>query len=73
MITIIYNRYFDKLIKTNFEPGTIENTEKILEELNILMQSSYFVMDGSIPFDWYINSIFEYLKKTSEKQNAFRK
>ena len=59
--SLLYN--FDKLIKTNFEPGTIENTEKILEELNILMQSSYFVMDGSIPFDWYINSIFEYLKK----------
>ena len=58
---LLYN--FDKLVKTNFEPGTIENTEKILEELNILMQSSYFVMDGSIPFDWYINSIFEYLQK----------
>ena len=59
--TLLYN--FDKLVKTNFEPGSIENTEKILEELNILMQSSYFVIDGSIPFDWYINSIFEYLKK----------
>ena len=59
--SLLYN--FDKLVKTNFEPGTIESTEKILEELNILMQSSYFVIDGSIPFDWYINSIFEYLKK----------
>ena len=27
------------------------------------MKSSYFVMDGSIPFDWYVKSIFEYLKK----------
>ena len=36
---------------------------KILEELNILMKSSYLVIDGSIPFDWYINSIFEYLEK----------
>ena len=59
--SLLYN--FDKLVKTNFDPGTIGNTEKILEELNILMQSSYFVMDGSIPFDWYINSIFEYLQK----------
>ena len=58
---LLYN--FDKLIKTNFEPGTIETNEKILEELNILMKSPYFVIDGSIPFDWYINSIFEYLKK----------
>ena len=59
--SLLYN--FDKLVKTNFEPGSIENTEKILEELNILMKSSYFVMDGTIPFDWYINSIFEYLQK----------
>ena len=59
--TLLYN--YDKLIKTNFEPGSIESTEKILEELNILMKSSYFVIDGSIPFDWYINSIFEYLQK----------
>ena len=29
----------------------------------MLMKSSYFVMDGTIPFDWYINSIFEYLQK----------
>ena len=59
--SLLYN--FDKLVKTNFEPSTIETTEKILEELNILMKSSYFVMDGSIPFDWYVKSIFEYLKK----------
>ena len=59
--SLLYN--FDKLVKTNFEPGSIENTEKILEELNMLMKSSYFVMDGTIPFDWYINSIFEYLQK----------
>jgi len=27
------------------------------------MKSAYFVIDGTIPFDWYINSIYEYLKK----------
>ena len=30
------------------------------------MKSSYFVIDGTIPFDWYINSIYEYLKKIPE-------
>jgi hypothetical protein len=34
--SLLYN--FDKLVKTNFDPGTIGSTEKILEELNILMQ-----------------------------------
>ena len=61
MCSLLYN--FDKLVKTNFEPSTIESTENILEELNNLMRSPYFVIDGSIPFDWYIKSIYEYLKK----------
>ena len=34
-----------------------------MDELNILMKSAYFVIDGTIPFDWYINSIYGYLKK----------
>ena len=59
--SLLYN--FDRLIETNFEPDTIENTEKIFEELNFLMNSSYYVFDNSIPFDWYIKSIFEYLEK----------
>ena len=59
--SLLYN--FDKLVEKNFNPDKIENTEKILDELNILMKSAYFVIDGTIPFDWYINSIYEYLKK----------
>ena len=62
--SLLFN--FDKLVKSNFNPDKIGNTEKILEELNILMKSSYFVIDGTIPFDWYINSIYEYLKKIPE-------
>ena len=59
--SLLFN--FDKLVKTNFVSGTTENTEKILKELSILMKSSYFVIDGNIPFDWYINSIYEFLEK----------
>ena len=62
--SLLYN--FDKLVENNFNPDKIENTEKILNELNTLMKSSYFVIDGTIPFDWYINSIYEYLKKIPE-------
>ena len=59
--SLLYN--FDKLEVKNFNPDKIQSTEKILDELNILMKSAYFVIDGTIPFDWYINSIYEYLKK----------
>ena len=62
--SLLYN--FDKLVENNFNPDKIENTEKILDELKILMKSEYFVIDGTIPFDWYIYSIFEYLKKIPE-------
>ena len=59
--SLLYN--FDKLVEKNFNPDKIENTETILDELNTLMKSEYFVIDGTIPFSWYINSIYEYLKK----------
>ena len=59
--SLLYN--FDRLVEHNFNPEKIGSTEKILEELNTLMKSAYFVIDGTIPFDWYINSIYEYLKK----------
>ena len=58
--------YFNKLDKNNFETDIDLNTKKILEVLNILTKSWYFKIDGSIPFDWYINSFFEYLPKIPE-------
>ena len=62
--SLLYN--YNKLIKTDFDEGTTENTEKILKELNIFMKSSNFVVDGSIPSEWYVNSLLEYLKKIPE-------
>ena len=59
--SLLYN--YNKLVKTDFDEGTTENTEKILEELNIFMKSSNFVVDGSIPSEWYVKSLLEYLKK----------
>ena len=61
---LLYN--YHKLVKTDFDEGTTENTEKILNELNIFMKSSNFVMDGSIPSEWYVKSLLEYLSKLPE-------
>ena len=61
---LLYN--YHKLVKTDFDEGTTENTEKILTELNIFMKSSNFVMDGSIPSEWYVKSLLEYLQKLPE-------
>ena len=62
--SLLYN--YHKLVKTDFDEGTTENTETILNELNIFMKSSNFVMDGSIPSEWYVKSLLEYLKKLPE-------
>ena len=62
--SLLYN--FDKLVESNFQIDSIENTEKIFSHLNILMKSPYFVINNEIPFDWHINSIFEYLQKIPE-------
>ena len=62
--SLLYN--YHKLVKTDFDEGTTEDTEKILIELNKFMKSSNFVMDGSIPSEWYVKSLLEYLKKLPE-------
>ena len=41
--SLLYN--YHKLVKTDFDEGTTENTEKILIELNKFMKSSNFVME----------------------------
>ena len=63
--SLLYN--YNKLVKTDFEIGKIENTNKILTELKIFMKSSNFVVDGTIPSEWYVTSLLEYLTKIPEK------
>ena len=62
--SLLYN--YNKLVKTDFDEGTTENTQKILNELKIFMKSSNFVVDGSIPSEWYVKSLLEYLEKIPE-------
>lgn len=59
--SLLYN--YNKLVKTDFDEGKTENTEKILIELINFMKSSNFVKDGSIPSEWYATALLEYLKK----------
>ena len=51
------------LIKKDFVEGTTNNTINILKQLKKYMKISNFVIDGSIPSEWYVDSLLEYLKK----------
>ena len=54
---------YRKIKKIDFNMKNPLNTENILNEIKIFMNSSNFVIDGSIPSEWYINALLEYIKK----------
>ena len=57
---------YRQLVKTDFDEGTTDKILDILRELRGYMKSSNFVIDGSIPSEWYVNSLIKYLKKLPE-------
>ena len=59
--SLLYN--YNYLLKTDFNEGKFSNKEEILKEL---LKSSSTVFDGSIPSEWYVTSLLEYLKKIPE-------
>ena len=59
--TLLYN--FHTLVRTDYDQGTISDTISILKEIKKYIKSSDFVIDGSIPSEWYVSSLLEYLKK----------
>jgi hypothetical protein len=59
--TLLYN--FHTLVRTDYDQGTISDTISILKEIKKYVKSSDFVIDGSIPSEWYVSSLLEYLKK----------
>jgi hypothetical protein len=63
--TLLYN--YRTLIKTDFNEGSTNTTNEILTELKKFIKSSDFVIDGTIPSEWYVSSLFEYLKKIPEE------
>ena len=58
---LLYN--YRTLVKTDFNEGTTKDTNAILTELKKFIKSSDFVIDGTIPSEWYVSSLLEYLKK----------
>ena len=62
MFYSLLNNY-NYLLKTDFIKEQFNNTEEILVEL---MKSSSTVFNSSIPAEWYITSLLEYLKKIPE-------
>ena len=57
---------YRQLVKTDFDEGTTDKIIDILTELRSYMKSSNFVIDGSIPSEWYVNSLIKYLKNLSK-------
>jgi hypothetical protein len=61
MCTLLNN--YRTLVKTDFVEGTTYNTLSILKQLKNFMKISNFVIDGSIPSEWYVDSLLEYLNR----------
>ena len=61
LCTLLYN--YRMLVKTEFDEGTTINLISILKELKKLMKISNFVIDDTIPSEWYVDSLLEYFKK----------
>ena len=58
---ILYNYYM--LNKDDFNEAKISNTLDILNELKKNMKSLKIVIDGTIPSEWFIESLLEFLPK----------
>ena len=71
--TILYN--YRGLTETDFQEGQINSTLAIFKKLRVFMKSTDFVLDDRIPSDWYIELLFEYLKKLPPeyKENDYDK
>ena len=71
--TLLYNNL--GLVETDFQEGHTNNTMEIFKKLRLFMKSNDFVVDQTIPSDWYIELLFEYLKKLPQeyKDNDYDK
>jgi hypothetical protein len=58
--SLLYN--YRTLVKTDFDEGTTDNTIKIFKELKKFMKTSNFVIDGTIPSEWYVNTLITQIK-----------
>ena len=71
--SILYNY---RILEINdFNKGTTNNIMDILKELTHFMKSSNYLIDGTIPSEWYLISLMECLKKLPDeyKINEYKK
>ena len=71
--TILYN--YRVFIETDFRDVENINTLDIFKKLKLFMKSTDFVVDETIPSEWYIELLFENLKKLPQeyKENDYKK
>ena len=71
--SILYN--YRILEKSDFNKGTTNNVMDILKELTYFMKSSNYLIDGTIPSEWFTLSLMECLRKLPEeyKLNEYEK
>ncbi len=70
---ILYN--YRILNISDFTEGTTTNTINILNELSKFLKTGSFVIDNSIPSEWYVNSLLKLLKTVPDeyKLNDYEK
>ena len=62
---ILYN--YQYLNKKDFSKNNINDTKSIFNEIKKYIESDNYIVDDSIPTQWYLNSLFEYMKKIPQK------
>ena len=62
---LLYN--YRILNKSDFTEGTTTNTINILNELSKFLKTGSFVIDNSIPSEWYVNSLLNLLKNIPDE------
>lgn len=62
---ILYN--FNIFKKSDFINETIINSLKIFKELKKYIKSSDYIIDDTIPNEWYINTLLQYFNKIPQK------
>ena len=69
--TLLFN--YRILNESDFSEGTTENTISILNEILKFLKTGSFVLDNTIPTDWYVHTLLKLLKTVPEeyKENDY--
>ena len=62
---ILYN--YQHLAKKDFSKNNIIDTKSIFNEIKKYIESDNYIVDDTIPTQWYLNCLLEYMKKIPQK------